>query len=277
MNAPTFDTIILDVEDPIAIIRLNRPDKLNALNPQVWADVTSALDWIDDNDALRAVVLIGEGRAFSAGIDISSGDSDEETVLDWRNKLRGGSQAFARRIWESKKPIVAATHGYCLAGACEIAMLCDLTIASEECKFGEPEIRFATSSPTLIMPWIVPMKIARELLYTGKLVTAQRAYEIGMVNEVVPRDKLERKARQHALLISRVAPLAVQVAKESLNRTYEIMGLVNAINYNNDLVPLVYGTETEENRKFEEVKAAEGLKAALKWRDDQFREVEELA
>jgi enoyl-CoA hydratase len=195
--------------------------------------------------------------------------------VEWKRHLEG-SWGYSRAIWNFRKPIVAAVHGYCLAGACEIAMLADLTIASDDCKFGEPEIRFSQSS-TLIMPWIVPMKIARELLYTGKLIDAQRAYEIGMVNEVVPAQDLMRRANYHARLVSKVAPLAVQLTKEGLNRTYEIMGLLNALNYHDNLVAILDGTKTEEYLQFKKITDESGLRAALDWRDKQFKEVEDLA
>jgi len=150
-----------------------------------------------------------------------------------------------------------------------------MTIASEECRFGEPEIRFATGSPALIMPWVVPMKIAKELLLSGLLIRQRPAYEIGMVNEVVPRDQLERRTRYHALLISKVAPLAVQLAKEAINRTYEIRGLWPSVLNNNNLVAILDGSETEEQTMFNKIRDEQGLKAALAWREAQFREVEE--
>ena len=127
------------------------------------------------------------------------------------------------------------------------------------------------------MPWYVPMKIARELLYTGKKIDAQRAYEVGMVNEVVPPEKLMERARQQALLLSKVAPLAVQLTKEGLNRTYEIMGFLNALNYHDNLVAILDGTRTEEYLQFKKVSDESGLRAALAWRDQQFKEVEDNA
>jgi len=274
-----YRTIQLELDPPLATVRLNRPDRLNAFSHELVYEVIDALQSLKQDDGIRVVILCGAGRAFSAGYDIKGDDGDfgARGIEGLRKDLQYcWDYAFA--IWQFPKPIVAQVHGYCLAGACEIAMLCDLTIASDDATFGEPEIRFATGPPALIMPWVVSMKIARELIYTGKFINAQRAYEIGMVNEVVPRDQLERRARYHALLISKVAPLAVQLAKEAINRTYEMQGLVSAFAHNANLVAIMDGTETEENRIFEEVRKQQGLRAALNWRDKHFDEIErELA
>jgi enoyl-CoA hydratase len=273
-----YNTIELEREEPIAILRLNRPKLLNAFSGELQQEVIDALQTLAEDDDIRVVILCGAGRAFSAGYDIASPAVDESarSVAEWKQYMRYSNQ-WAESIWKFPKPIIAAVHGYCLAGACEIAMLCDLTIASEDCKLGEPEIRFATGSPHLIMPWVVPMKVAKELLYSGKMISAQRAYEIGMVNEVVPQEKLMERARYHALVISKVAPLAVRLAKEAINRTYEIMGLPNAFAYNNNLVSILDGSETEEFRQFEAIRLEKGLRAALDWRDAQFAEVEPRA
>jgi enoyl-CoA hydratase/carnithine racemase len=279
MTRMDYRTIRLELNPPLATVTLNRPDRLNAFSHELVYEVIRALDGLKQDDTIRAVILCGAGKAFSAGYDIKGDDGDfgARGIAGLKKDLQYcWDYAFA--IWRFPKPIVAQVHGYCLAGACEIAMLCDLTIASDDAVFGEPEIRFATGPPALIMPWVVPMKIAKELIYTGKFIKAQRAYEIGMVNEVVGRDQLERRARYHALLISKVAPLAVQLAKEAINHTYEIQGLVSAFANNANLVAIMDGTETEENRIFEQIRKEKGLRAALDWRDKHFDEVErELA
>jgi len=278
MTLPSYEQVLLEVDGGVAFLRLNRPDKLNAITPHMQAELIDALSWLERNDDIRAVVLSGEGRAFSAGFDIGgSREGPEPTVAQWRDRLAVSSFRFARTVWSFKKPLIAATQGYCLGAACELAMLCDMTIASADCRFGEPETRFGSGSPALIMPWVVPMKAAKELLYTGRHVSAQRAYELGMVNHVVEPDELQGRAHREAELLARMSPLAVQIAKEGLNRTYEIMGLVNALAYNETLIPLLYGTETDESRAFGEARAARGLRAALKEREALLDEVDDLA
>jgi enoyl-CoA hydratase/carnithine racemase len=271
-----YSTIEYEVDYPVVTLRMNRPSKLNAFSTELRAEVIDLLDRIAADDDARAVVFCGAGRAFSAGYDLDGDDAEgDPTVIGWKRRQDRGP-AFWRAIWDFRKPIIAAVQGYCLGGACEIAMLCDLTIATDDCKFGEPEIRFGSGS-TLVMPWYVPPKLAKELLYTGKMIDAQRAYQIGMVNEVVPADQLMTRAMYHARLISKVAPLAVQLTKEGLNRTYETMGLLNAINYHDNLVSMMFGTETDESKTFNEIRERDGVRAALNWRDEQFKEVEAKA
>ncbi len=271
----SYQTIEVEREESFAILRLNRPDRLNAFDAVLVREVIQALDALETDETVRAVILCGAGRAFSSGFDIK-GDEDESkmTVVEWRARSQASSWKYVRRIWSFRKPIIAAVHGYCLGGACEVAMLCDMTIAAEDCSFGEPEIRFGTGSPALIMPWVVPLKIAKELMLSGKTIDAKRAYEVGMVNEVVPNDQLMRRARYHARLISRVSPLGVELVKDALNTTYEIMGLQSALAYNANLTAILEGSSTPEFQQFEEIRLEQGLRAALKWRDRQFKELE---
>jgi len=272
-----YKTIDLEVEPPIATIRLNRPERLNALNKELMSEVLVALEFLERDESVRAIVLCGAGRAFSSGFDIAEEDEETtESVAEWREHLTPAYH-FGQRLWDHPKPIIAAVHGYCIGGACGLSMLCDLTISSEECKFGEPEIRFGSGSANFVMPWVVPMKVARELLYTGKLISARRAYEVGLVNEVVPRDQLEQRARHNALLLSRVSPLALRTMKEGINRSYEMMGMRNSLVHSFNLVAALAASDTEEKRQFEKVRLAEGTKAALAWRDAQFAEVDQLA
>jgi len=269
-----YETIEVIEEPPLATLRLNRPQRLNSFSPQLVAEVCQALDELAQNDGFRVVVLCGAGRCFSSGYDISGGGKSGNRVIDWKRRM--DENQFAQRVWSFRKPIIAQVHSYCLAGACEIALLCDMTIAAEDAIFGEPDIRFATGSPpAAAFPFALPMKATRQIVYNGAFIDAKRAYEIGMVNEVVPRDQLERRTRYHALLISKVAPLAVQLAKEAINRTYEIRGLWPSVLNNNNLVAILDGSETEEQTMFNKIRDEQGLKAALAWREAQFREVEE--
>lgn len=272
----SFEAIELELEHPLAHIRFNRPEKLNAFDRRLLTETLAALDQVAAADEVRAVILSGNGRAFSSGFDIgSAGAGKPHTVIEWKDYAALG-QEVARRIWGLPKPVIAAVHGYALGGGCEMAMMCDLTIAADDAIFGEPEIRFGTGSPTLIMPWVVPLKIAKELIYSGGTIGAERAREIGMVNEVVPPEDLERRARYHARVVAQVSPLAVRLAKEALNHTYEVMGLHAALANNANLVAILDGTETEELKTFERIRSESGLRAALEWRDRQFRDLEQL-
>ena len=272
----TYQTIEVTIEAAIAEIRLNRPDKMNSITRELMAEVQAALETLAADDGVRVVIISGAGRCFCSGFDISGdGSGQRRGVMEWKDHSRV-SQDFMRRLWNFPKPLIAAVHSYALGGGCEIAMLCDLTIAADDAVFGEPEIRFGTGSPTLIMPWVVPLKIAKELLYTGKAIDAQRAKEIGMVNEVVPVLNLKRRARYHARLLAQVDPLAVRLMKEALNKTFEIMGLHGALANAENLVAILDGTESETGREFAQIREKSGLKAALRWQEEQYRKIEEI-
>ncbi len=270
--------LVLKVErdGPVALLRLNRPNSLNAFNLELRKEIVRTLAEFADDETVRTVILAGSGRAFSAGYDISGGDNKgkKRTVAEHQKMYGGEIGHFPLSIWEFPKPIIAAVHGYAVGGGCEVAMLCDMTVAAESARFGEPEIRFASSS-TMVLPWLVPMKAAREILYSGKLITAQRAYELGMINEVVPEGEHESVAMYHAQLLAKIAPLALRLVKAGINRTYEMAGFRNAIAFHDNLTLIIHGSETAEGMAFREVQAKDGLRAALKWRDEQFRQVEE--
>jgi enoyl-CoA hydratase/carnithine racemase len=267
-------TIEVSVDGPVATITLNRPERLNALTKEVLGELTAALDAYAADEGVRVVVWRGAGRAFSSGFDMAEGDEDStHTAMEWRSHL-GPAAAFARKLWSYDKPTIAAVHGYCLGGACGLAMLCDLTVASDDCLFGEPEIRFGVASANVVMPWIVPIKIAKELLYTGAMINARRAYEVGMVNAVVPRAELDAEARRRALVLSRISPEAVHLMKQAVNHAYESMGMPQSLAHAFNLVAVLDASDSAEKREFRDIAAASGVKAALTWRRKQFAELE---
>jgi enoyl-CoA hydratase/carnithine racemase len=274
----SYATIELAIEHPLATITLQRPERLNAISRELMAEVTDALAQANADDGVRCVILRGAGRCFSAGFEIADddvwveGEGPAAVVDDMRFYME-----WERSIFEFAKPIVAAVHSYCLAGACEVMMLCDLAVAADDARFGEPEIRFSNGPPALIMPWIIGMRAAKELLLTGKMIDAQRALQLGMVNEVCPRADLDRRARYHALLISKVSPLAVRLQKRALNGIFEQQGLRHALDWGVTMTGLIDASETEEMKTFSRIRREQGLRAALDWRDEQFREVEDLA
>jgi enoyl-CoA hydratase/carnithine racemase len=274
----SYATIDLAIEHPLATITLQRPERLNAISRELMAEVTEALAQANADDGVRCVILRGAGRCFSAGFEIADddvwveGEGPAAVVDDMRFYME-----WERSIFEFAKPIVAAVHSYCLAGACEVMMLCDLAVAADDARFGEPEIRFSNGPPALIMPWIIGMRAAKELLLTGKMIDAQRALQLGMVNEVCPRADLDRRARYHALLISKVSPLAVRLQKRALNGIFEQQGLRHALDWGVTMTGLIDASETEEMKTFSRIRREQGLRAALDWRDEQFREVEDLA
>ena len=193
----TYDTIKLEHDGAIAILTLNRPEKMNSLSDQLLADFRAAMDSCERDDSVRAMIITGSGKAFSAGFDISPREKPRTTVQDWRDHAKDGNETWLR-VWRSRLPVVAAVNGYCLGGGCDLSMSCDYTVAADTAQFGEPEIEFCSAPPFLIMPWVLGMKHTKELLLLGERVDAAEALRMGLVNRVVPADKLMEEAKKVA-------------------------------------------------------------------------------
>jgi enoyl-CoA hydratase/carnithine racemase len=169
-----------------------------------------------------------------------------------------------------KKPVIASVQGHALGGGCELAMLCDLTIAAEDAVFGEPEIRFSNVGPVLVMPFVIGLKRARELLYLGDTVDAPTARDMGMVNRVVARAELEVATLTYARRLALISPEALVGTKLATRRGAEAAGFRNAMQAGLDVVAPLYAARTEIGTTFQEIKEKEGLGAALRWRASQF-------
>jgi enoyl-CoA hydratase len=213
----TLETLLYEVEDGLAVITVNRPDKLNALNAQVIQELGQAFHQARADDAVQGVVLTGAGeKSFVAGADIQQ-FPDLDALSGHRFALRG--QAVFNRIEEMPKPVVAAINGYALGGGCELALACHLRVASENASFGQPEVSLGILpgyGATQRLPRLVGRGLAIELILTGDRISARRAYEIGLVNRVVPLDALLDTAKTLIATIAAKAPLAVGMALEAL-------------------------------------------------------------
>jgi len=219
------------VDGAIARIRLKRPKKLNAINSEMLDGLAVALDQAESDGNVRVVLLSGEGRAFSAGFDLDIGApaGGESLAEHTRRELRRDFDLIMR-FWDCPKPTIAAVHGYCLGSSMEITAVCDITIASEDCLFGAPEVRFGSGIVCLILPWIIGLKAANELLLTGDdKVDATRAAALGLVNRVVPADRLAAEADAIARRIAANDELAVRLTKQAIHRSVEIAGLRDAL------------------------------------------------
>jgi enoyl-CoA hydratase/carnithine racemase len=168
--------------------------------------------------------------------------------------------------------VIASVQGHALGGGCEIAMLCDLTIAADNAVFGEPEIRFSDVGPAVVMPYIIGLKKARELLYFGDTIDAETALRLGMVNRVVPLTALREVTLKYARRLALIAPEALYAAKLAVNRGADAAGFHNAMNAGLDIVAPLYAARTEVGERFNEITRKDGLGAALKWRAAQFAE-----
>ena len=212
-----LETLLYEVDDGIAVITVNRPDKLNALNALVLHELSQAFHQARSDGAVQGVVLTGAGaKSFVAGADIQQ-FPDLDALEGHRFALRG--QAVFNRIEEMPKPVVAAVNGYALGGGCELALACHLRIASENASFGQPEVNLGILpgyGGTQRLPRLVGRGIATELILTAERISAQRAYEIGLVNRVVPQGNLLETAKEIIATIAAKAPLAVGMALEAL-------------------------------------------------------------
>ena len=217
-----FKNLLVEIEKPIAIVTVNRPDKLNALNLETVDELGAAFAMLDANDDVRAIIMTGAGeKAFVAGADIT----------EFRGQAAHDMVPFAKKGHDSARimesigtPIIAAVNGYALGGGCEMAMACDMRFASEKAKFGQPEILLGLipgMGGTQRLARLVGQGIARELIYTGEQITAQRAYEIGLVNRVYPADQLMEETKKFALKLASMPSHAVKMAKTAINGGYD--------------------------------------------------------
>ena len=218
-----YGTLLFDVRDGIALITINRPDKLNALNDQVMADLATVAERVATGDDIRGAILTGAGpKAFVAGADI--GDLAKQGPFDGKARaLRG--QAVLRRLETCGKPVIAAVNGFALGGGCELAMACHLRIASENAKFGQPEVKLGIApgyGGTQRLPRLVGKGVALQLILTGETIDAREAHRIGLINKVVPAAELLAEAEKLLRGILAMGPLAVRLALEAVDQGLEM-------------------------------------------------------
>jgi len=262
------------VDGRVGIVSLNRPDKLNAICADLKRTLAERFREADRDPATSVVVLRAEGRSFCSGYDIAPNPvraARRGNALAWHESL-SDDVALEMTPWEMKKPVIASVQGHCLGGGCELAMMCDITIAAADALFGEPEIRFSNVGPALVMPFVIGLKRARELLYLGDPIDAQTALQYGMVNRVVPRAELPAATLKFARRMALISPEALAGTKLALNRGAEAAGFRNAIRAGLDVLAPLYAARTDVGMKFDEIREKEGLGAALRWRAAQFAE-----
>jgi len=266
-----YSTILYEVLDGVARITLDRPERANALNQAMLTEIGQALDEAEGNAAVRAVIVHGAGGAFSSGFDLKEQMERRPTgVPHWQPILRKDFDTVMR-FWHCPKPTIAAVRGPCLAGACELALACDLTIAAEDAFFGEPELKFGAGIVVMILPWIVGPKIAKEIILTGAdRIGAQRAYEIGMINRIVPAKDLDEAALRLARHIAAIDPALVKDTKRAINRALQAQGMLEALEDALEIDLAIEGAGSPDKVQFMDIARREGLKAALAWRDARF-------
>ncbi len=260
------------VDGRVGVVSLNRGDKLNAISGDLKRALVERFHEADGDAGTSVVILRAEGRSFCAGYDISPNPdraARRHNALAWHESLTD-DVALEMTPWDMTKPVIASVQGHCLGGGCELAMLCDLTIAAADAVFGEPEIRFSNVGPVLVMPFVIGLKRARELLYLGDTIDAPTALQYGMVNRVVPRAQLQAETLKFARRMALISPEALVATKLATRRGAEAAGFRNAILAGLDVLAPLYAARTEVGMKFDEIREKEGLGAALKWRAAQF-------
>jgi len=265
------EIVITELREGIAWLTVNRPHKLNALSSQVVTTMTEKLRALEADDAVRAVVIQGAGANFSVGYDITQ-EVQEGLARpeDWHGALTR-NVGLSMAVWSLTKPTIAAVDGWCLAGACELAMACDMILATRRSQFGEPEIRFGSGPVTLLMPFLIGQKKTNELLLTGDVIGAQEAERLGMINYVVDdAPALQARVQQLARRIAIPPPITLKLTKIALTRAYEAMGLRNAVNANLDLAATLNAAYSPEKAEFGERVKNQGLRSALAWRDGRY-------
>src|SRR5205809_628209 len=214
-----YEHILVEIDAPIATVTLNRPKVLNALSPDLIRELTTALAELDVDESVRAVVLTAGPKVFAAGADI--GNMADRAPVD--QLLRDQTGRWAPLAGFSK-PLIAAVNGYALGGGCEVALMCDLIIAGETARFGQPEINLGIipgAGGTQRWPRTVGKQVAMEVMLTGAPVSAQRAYEMGLVNKVVPAEMTVEVARRFARQVAEKPPVAARMAKEAVLKAFE--------------------------------------------------------
>ena len=258
----SYETLLVERRGRVAIITINRPQKMNALNIQTRAEGAAALDELRDDDSVRVVVITGAGeKAFVAGADI--GEFEGRTAVSQRDVMTARSLFTA--VDTFPKPVIAMVNGFCLGGGCELALSCDIRVASETARFGQPEINLGIipgGGGTQRLTRLVGEGKAMELILTGDMIDAQHAYSLGLVNLVVPAADLEAKTLEMANRIAEKSPVALRMAKEAV-KTAARANLDEGLRREIDLFALTFSSADKD----------EGVRAFLEKRKPDFKGV----
>jgi enoyl-CoA hydratase len=265
---------VLVTEDlgPVRRLTMNRGRALNALNGALVSALSDAIRLAGEDDAVSVVILRGAGRAFSAGYDLN--EDARGGALDakhWHEELRG-STAKMLEIVDCPKPVIASVHSYCLAGGTDLMLACDLAVAADDAFFGYVDVRFGSGVVSMFLPWVVGVRKAKELLFTGEdRIPADEALRIGLVNRVVPRGRLDDETLSLAEEIARNEPFVIQTTKRAVNRAWDVAGFRQALEANTELDTMIETADLPARAEFRQITNERGLKEAIAWRDAKFR------
>lgn len=259
-NNMNFENIKFEIKDNIAYITVNRPKALNALNMDTLNELSKAMDEVQNNIRIKVAVVTGEGRSFVAGADIAQ--MKDLNTVDGRDMTILGQRVFDK-IEGIDKPVIAAINGFALGGGCELSMACDIRIASEKAKFGQPEVNLGIIpgyGGTQRLPRLVGKGMAKYLIYTGGMINAEEALRIGLVQKVVSPEKLMDTVTETAKTIIDKAPIAVKMAKHAINNGLNV-DLHTGVTYESEAYTTTFGTEDR----------VEGMTAFVEKRGAEFK------
>ncbi len=252
---------------------MNRPSALNALNGDLMDALMVALDEAAEDDGVHVLILRGAGRAFCAGYDLNEdaagGPMDPG---EWHRVLKEDNDRMLR-VLDHPKPVIASVHSYCLAGGTDLMLACDLAVAADDAYFGYVDVRFGSGVVSMFVPWVVGVRAAKELLFTGEdRVTAAEALRLGLVNRVVPRDRLDEETLALAEEIAKNEPFVVQATKRAVNRVWDVAGFRSAMEANIEIDVTIESANLPARDEFRRITQEQGLKAAIAWRDARYRD-----
>ncbi len=264
MSEAEYHHLLYEVdEEAVCWLTLNRPEKLNAMNLKLIAELRQGLERADRDEDVNVIVIRGAGRAFCAGHDL-----DEDAAED-RSSIYAYRQHYFRQFedfttpWRIAKPVIASVNAIAIGKGFELTLFCDVTLVSDDTRLGYNEVRYGISGHCMFLPWVVDMRTAKDLLLTGRELSAAEAKALGLVTQVVPAAELAEATRRKAHLMARLPPEVQQMHKSYLNRVYEMMGLRSAADYYLEQVAIMGAQPVPAYQEFSRATAERGLKAAL--------------
>jgi enoyl-CoA hydratase/carnithine racemase len=260
-------TLLAETLGAVRLLTLNKPQKLNALDTGMLAGMAAEIAAADADDSIGVIVLTGAGRAFSSGFDMTGGGSGADSPPDER--MRANLEHFLA-IWRARKPVVAAVDGYALGAGCILASLCDLVLASDRAVFGEPEIRYWNPASITILPWIVGIRRAKQMLFYGTKLDAKAALDCGLVAEILPSDGFREATLAAVRPLTQLHPAALSAVKRSINLGMEIAGFLQALSAGIGEIAPLYGPGSPTAAVYKAEVARSGFKNYIRSRDELF-------
>ncbi|MEO8543595.1 MAG: enoyl-CoA hydratase/isomerase family protein [Betaproteobacteria bacterium] len=259
-----YQALIYEVDaDHICWLTLNRPNKLNAMNLQLIAELRAGLERADADEAVNVIVIRGAGRGFCAGHDLDEDAAeDRSSIYEYRAHYFKQFEDFTTP-WRITKPVIASVNSIAIGKGFELTLFCDITIASDDTRIGYNEMRYGISGHCMFLPWLVNMKTAKDLMLTGREMTAHEAKDLGLITEVVPLAQLAAATTRKAKLMARLPREVQRMHKMYLNRVYEMQGLRTATDYYLEQVAIMGAQPVPEYQAFSKATSEIGLKAAL--------------